>query len=86
MKAQALDTFGIDITVPLRIVPLHSANLLSPDRWPRFTMLGQSAGSIYVAWECVNQVLPEVWFSPVIMFSKLNEIFLGYFDPVCIIC
>ncbi|KAF9968975.1 asparagine-linked glycosylation protein [Actinomortierella ambigua] len=31
-------------------------------QWPRFTLLGQSLGSIWLAWEALNKVVPDIWF------------------------
>ena len=30
--------------------------------YPRFTLLGQSLGSIYLGWEALNKLLPDIYF------------------------
>lgn len=44
-----------------QVVPLPSRDLLQPARYPRFTMLGQAAGSVRLAWQGLRQLVPEVW-------------------------
>ena len=56
--------FGLqlaDRTENIRVVYISSRGLLEAQRYPRFTMLGQSVGSILVAWECLTLFTPDVW-------------------------
>ena len=42
-------------------MPLACRDLLLPERYPRFTMLGQAWGSVRVAWQGLRQLLPELF-------------------------
>mmetsp|Transcript_18192 Transcript_18192/g.47420 ORF Transcript_18192/g.47420 Transcript_18192/m.47420 type:complete len:476 (+) Transcript_18192:84-1511(+) len=65
-KAQILDTaqsrFGLGID-PARVtfVFLRRRGLVEAARYPHFTMLGQSLGSMVLGWEALSQVVPEVF-------------------------
>jgi len=54
----------------MHIIPLNSRYMVDDTYWKRFTLLGQSLGSIYLAWEgfCGKDGL---W----------GDIFLGEFSP-----
>ncbi|KAG0262242.1 asparagine-linked glycosylation protein [Actinomortierella ambigua] len=41
---------------------LTSRKWVEGSQWPRFTLLGQSLGSIRLAWEALNKVVPDIWF------------------------
>lgn len=45
-----------------KVVHLKSAHLLLPETWPRFTLLGQGWGSLVLAYEALQQFVPEVGF------------------------
>lgn len=40
---------------------LSNRGLVDPDTWPRFTILGQAIGSLAVAYEAINHLVPDVW-------------------------
>jgi alpha-1,2-mannosyltransferase len=42
-------------------VYLHKRHLLEAARYPRFTMLGQSLGSVVVAWEALTAYTPDIF-------------------------
>lgn len=44
-----------------QVVPLAGRERLLPGAYPRFTMLGQAAGSVAVAWQGLRQLVPELW-------------------------
>lgn len=55
--------FGITIPTELDVefVFVRRRHLLEPQRYKRFTMLGQSVGSMLVAWECLRSCNPDVF-------------------------
>ncbi|KAG6829127.1 hypothetical protein H0H92_005601 [Tricholoma furcatifolium] len=53
-----------DITLDpntLHFVFLNSRWLVEDKTWPRFTMLGQSLGSMYLAWEAMSKFIPDLF-------------------------
>ncbi|TFY51958.1 hypothetical protein EVG20_g10766 [Dentipellis fragilis] len=53
-----------DITLSpdtLHFVFLDSREYVEDAKWPRFTLLGQSLGSMYLAWEAVSQLVPDLY-------------------------
>ncbi|KAF8194196.1 mannosyltransferase [Pholiota molesta] len=53
-----------DITLDpklLHFVFLRSRWLVEDSTWPRFTLLGQSIGSMYLAWESMTQLIPDLY-------------------------
>lgn len=54
--------FDIELsTTSLHFVFLNSRHLVEDHTWPRFTMLGQSLGSMYLAWEAVSKFVPDLF-------------------------
>jgi len=47
---------------PVDFVFLRKRYLVEDSRYPAFTLLGQSLGSILLAWEAWNQLVPDVFF------------------------
>lgn len=43
-----------------QVVPLSRTHLLLPERYPRFTLARQAAGSVVVGLEALRQLVPEV--------------------------
>lgn len=60
-KVQA--RFGIELdSEMLLFVPLRRRYLVEDSTWPRFTLLGQSLGSVVLAYEAVsNGLIPDIW-------------------------
>jgi len=53
-----------DITLApdsLHFVFLESRWLVEDRAWPRFTLLGQSLGSMYLAWEAISKFIPDLY-------------------------
>ncbi|GLB38552.1 putative ALG11 mannosyltransferase N-terminus [Lyophyllum shimeji] len=53
-----------DITLDpstLHFVFLDSRRMVEDSTWPRFTMLGQSLGSMYLAWEAMSKLIPDLY-------------------------
>ena len=42
------------------VVPLPNRAALLPERYPRFTMIGQALGSVRMAYVGLTQMVPEV--------------------------
>jgi len=54
--------FGIDLSPGLlHFVFLSSRYLIEDTTWPVFTLLGQSIGSMYLAWEAVSRFIPDLF-------------------------
>ncbi|KAI0299360.1 mannosyltransferase [Multifurca ochricompacta] len=45
----------------LHFVFLESRRLVEDRAWPRFTLLGQSLGSMYLAWEAMSKFVPDLY-------------------------
>jgi len=53
-----------DITLSpssLHFVFLESRHYVEDAAWPRFTLLGQSLGSMYLAWEAMSKFIPDLY-------------------------
>ncbi|KZT64178.1 glycosyltransferase family 4 protein [Daedalea quercina L-15889] len=54
--------FDIDLSPQtLHFVFLNSRHLVEDSAWPRFTLLGQSLGSMYLAWEAMSKLMPDLF-------------------------
>ena len=40
---------------------LESRYLVEDSTWPRFTLLGQSIGSMYLVWEAMTHLIPDLF-------------------------
>lgn len=45
----------------LHFVFLDSRKVVEDSSWPRFTLLGQSIGSMYLAWEAMTKLMPDLY-------------------------
>ncbi|KAJ3485386.1 hypothetical protein NLI96_g5000 [Meripilus lineatus] len=45
----------------LHFVMLNSRYLVEDSTWPRFTILGQSIGSVFLAWEAMLKLIPDLF-------------------------
>jgi len=45
----------------LHFVFLQKRHLVADSTWPRFTLLGQSVGSMVLAWEAMSQLIPDLY-------------------------
>ncbi|PIL35103.1 hypothetical protein GSI_02891 [Ganoderma sinense ZZ0214-1] len=45
----------------LHFVFLESRHLVEDSTWPRFTLLGQSLGSMYLVWEAMSILIPDLF-------------------------
>ncbi|KAH7907372.1 mannosyltransferase [Hygrophoropsis aurantiaca] len=54
--------FAINLNpASLHFVFLNSRHLVEDSAWPRFTLLGQSLGSMYLAWEAMSKFIPDLF-------------------------
>jgi alpha-1,2-mannosyltransferase len=49
----------------LHFVFLESRRLVEDRTWPRFTLLGQSLGSMYLAWEAMSKFVPDIYIGAI---------------------
>lgn len=59
--------FGVDVRAlsannRLRFVKLKSRALVEPSNYPKFTLLGQSVGSMILGLEALCKFVPDIWF------------------------
>jgi alpha-1,2-mannosyltransferase len=52
----------------LHFVFLRNRRWVEDASWPRFTLLGQSLGSMYLAWEALSQVIPDLFIGAHTLF------------------
>ena len=60
----AYDQSRFDIVLDpktLHFVFLQRRNLVADATWPRFTLLGQSIGSMALAWEAMSKLIPDLY-------------------------
>ncbi|RPD56623.1 mannosyltransferase [Lentinus tigrinus ALCF2SS1-7] len=54
--------FDIELSLnTLDFVFLESRHLVEDSTWPRFTLLGQSIGSMYLVWEAMTHLIPDLF-------------------------
>ncbi|KAI4373888.1 hypothetical protein MLD38_011950 [Melastoma candidum] len=59
---RALDRFGIKLLFPPKVVFLYRRKWIEDNTYPRFTMIGQSFGSMFLSWEALSQFTPKFYF------------------------
>ncbi|XP_006879582.1 PREDICTED: GDP-Man:Man(3)GlcNAc(2)-PP-Dol alpha-1,2-mannosyltransferase [Elephantulus edwardii] len=57
----ALRRFNIKLIHPVKFVFLRKRYLVEDSRYPRFTLLGQSLGSLVLGWEALMLCVPDVY-------------------------
>jgi len=57
----------------LQVVPLRNADLLDPQRYPRFTLVGQALGSVRMVFCALKMLRPQVAFH----FLCVGSLILG---------
>ncbi|XP_009786937.2 GDP-Man:Man(3)GlcNAc(2)-PP-Dol alpha-1,2-mannosyltransferase isoform X2 [Nicotiana tabacum] len=71
LSGRALDRFGVKLIHPPKVpftsrlhqvVHLHRRKWVEETTYPRFTMIGQSFGSIYLSWEALCKYTPLYYF------------------------
>lgn len=62
LTARALDRFGVQLVKSPKVVHLYKRKWIEDTTYPRFTMIGQSLGSIYLSWEALCKLVPIYYF------------------------
>ncbi|XP_022942931.1 GDP-Man:Man(3)GlcNAc(2)-PP-Dol alpha-1,2-mannosyltransferase [Cucurbita moschata] len=62
LMARAVDRFGVKLLFPPKVVHLCKRKWIEETTYPRFTMIGQSFGSIYLSWEALCKFTPLYYF------------------------
>ncbi|XP_006664685.2 GDP-Man:Man(3)GlcNAc(2)-PP-Dol alpha-1,2-mannosyltransferase [Oryza brachyantha] len=62
LAARALDRFGVRLLRPPQVVHLNRRKWVEASTYPHFTMIGQSLGSVYLAWEALSKFTPQFYF------------------------
>ncbi|KAJ1429496.1 Glycosyl transferase, family 1 [Sesbania bispinosa] len=62
LMARALDRFGVTLLAPPKVVHLYKRKWIEETTYPHFTMIGQSLGSVYLAWEALCKFTPSYYF------------------------
>lgn len=58
LMARAIDRFGVHLGSPPKVVHLKRRKWIEETTYPRFTMIGQSLGSVYLCWEALSKFTP----------------------------
>ncbi|KAL1341307.1 hypothetical protein HN51_027790 [Arachis hypogaea] len=62
LAARAVDRFGVTPLSPVKVVHLYKRKWIEETTYPHFTMIGQSLGSMYLAWEALCKFTPLYYF------------------------
>ncbi|CAL0307954.1 unnamed protein product [Lupinus luteus] len=62
LLARAIDRFGVTLLSPPKVVHLYKRKWIEETTYPHFTMIGQSLGSVYLAWEALCKFTPFYYF------------------------
>ncbi|XP_010534609.1 PREDICTED: GDP-Man:Man(3)GlcNAc(2)-PP-Dol alpha-1,2-mannosyltransferase [Tarenaya hassleriana] len=62
LARRAVDRFGVHLLFPPKVVHLNKRKWIEETTYPRFTMVGQSLGSVYLAWEALRKFTPFYFF------------------------
>ncbi|KAA8534051.1 hypothetical protein F0562_031568 [Nyssa sinensis] len=62
LMARAVDRFGVKLLYPPKVVHLYKRKWIEETTYPRFTMIGQSFGSVYLSWEALCKFTPLYYF------------------------
>lgn len=58
LMARAVQRFGVELLYPPKVVHLYKRKWIEETMYPRFTMIGQSLGSVYLSWEALCKYTP----------------------------
>jgi len=62
MMQKVQSRFGIHLDpASLLLVPLKTRSLVEASTWPRFTLLGQSLGSLVLGYEALSALIPDLY-------------------------
>ncbi|KAF8394895.1 hypothetical protein HHK36_018833 [Tetracentron sinense] len=62
LSGRAVDRFGVELLYPPQVVHLYKRKWIEEGTYPRFTMFGQSFGSVYLSWEALSKFTPLFYF------------------------
>ncbi|KAK2982509.1 hypothetical protein RJ640_026352 [Escallonia rubra] len=62
LTARAVDRFGVNLLYPPKVVHLCKRKWIEETTYPRFTMICQSLGSVYLSWEALCKFTPVYYF------------------------
>ncbi|OVA02736.1 Glycosyl transferase [Macleaya cordata] len=62
LMSRAIDRFGVKLLQPPQVVHLYKRKWIEEATYPRFTMIGQSFGSVYLSWEALCKYTPLIYF------------------------
>ncbi|CAL1374752.1 unnamed protein product [Linum trigynum] len=62
LAARATDRFGVQLLRAPKAVHLYKRKWVEESTYPRFTMIGQSLGSILLSWEALSSFTPHYYF------------------------
>ncbi|KAK8531752.1 hypothetical protein V6N13_131110 [Hibiscus sabdariffa] len=62
LMSRATDRFGVHLIYPPKVVHLNKRKWIEETTYPHFTMIGQSLGSVYLAWEALTKFTPLYYF------------------------
>ncbi|XP_010275119.1 PREDICTED: GDP-Man:Man(3)GlcNAc(2)-PP-Dol alpha-1,2-mannosyltransferase [Nelumbo nucifera] len=62
LKARAVDRFGVKLLYSPQVVHLYRRKWIEEGTFTRFTMIGQSFGSVYLSWEALCKFTPLFYF------------------------
>ena len=60
LRKGALASFNVALPRGVEVVALAEAALLAPERYPHFTLVGQSVGSVRLGLAALRRLVPEV--------------------------
>ncbi|CAA7028910.1 unnamed protein product [Microthlaspi erraticum] len=58
LARRAVDRFGVHLLFPPKVIHLNKRKWIEERTYPHFTMIGQSLGSVYLAWEALRKFTP----------------------------
>lgn len=58
---KAQDRFGIKLNLNITFIALRHRFIIEEKTWKHFTLLGQALGSIILANEALNQIVPDIF-------------------------
>ncbi|KAF3333914.1 GDP-Man:Man(3)GlcNAc(2)-PP-Dol alpha-1,2-mannosyltransferase [Carex littledalei] len=62
LSIRARDRFGVELLRAPKVICLFKRKWIDEKTYPRFTMIGQSLGSVYLSWEALCKYNPEFYF------------------------
>ncbi|KAL9226693.1 hypothetical protein vseg_002476 [Gypsophila vaccaria] len=60
--SRASSRFGVSLISPPQVVHLNNRKWIEENTYPRFTMIAQSLGSVYLSWEALCNFTPFYYF------------------------